>query len=178
MKQLKLLTVRHMREPFRNCQVAAPLKLRHGRARGQGLAFPQLSSCGPIEAQTHFPIHPPRDRFPQLSSCGPIEARARKRSGCRAACSAFRNCQVAAPLKLLVPGTPRQHGKTFPQLSSCGPIEARAKSLTRKTGGAFPQLSSCGPIEATCPRTAGRSCATLFPQLSSCGPIEARKGSG
>ena len=87
---------------------------------------------------------------------------------------AFRNCQVAAPLKrdLRAPGRGGRLGG-LPQLSSCGPIEALAPNRPREISRPLPQLSSCGPIEACwsrpwLPRRDGR-----LPQLSSCGPIEA-----
>ena len=61
--------------PFRNCQVAAPLKRPCPAVRvlhGHGL--PQLSSCGPIEAYYEFLEFSGASGLPQLSSCGPIEA--------------------------------------------------------------------------------------------------------
>ena len=157
---------------FRNCQVAAPLKLWPRPGPAQVLrVFPQLSSCGPIEATSssvrYFGVY----HFPQLSSCGPIEASPAARSAAGSggfpqlsscgpieACypwrhrhriATFRNCQVAAPLKLTdrlieVGGT-----FSFPQLSSCGPIEALRRLGLKGADKAFPQLSSCGPIEAS-----------------------------
>ena len=91
--------------------------------------------------------------------------------------AAFRNCQVAAPLKQ------RQVRKTawglscLPQLSSCGPIEACALAELGAAIGRLPQLSSCGPIEAVFPAAAAAARRRL-PQLSSCGPIEAAPLSG
>ena len=117
---------RGCRETFRNCQVAAPLKPGSAdRRRADGMVLPQLSSCGPIEASLGegrlFVI----ELLPQLSSCGPIEARtlgAHRRTS-----AAFRNCQVAAPLKPV--GLPAWfiRAMALPQLSSCGPIEARRR---------------------------------------------------
>ena len=85
---------------------------------------------------------------------------------------AFRNCQVAAPLKL--PGAGRACGKglSLPQLSSCGPIEAPGVSAMPHAQVSLPQLSSCGPIEAP-PFVTGTDTVPPLPQLSSCGPIEA-----
>ena len=60
---------------FRNCKVAAPLKRRGRRPDGiLGDAFPQLQSCGPIEAWIPSGATPTSYAFPQLQSCGPIEA--------------------------------------------------------------------------------------------------------
>ena len=61
--------------------------------------------------------------------------------------TAFRNCQVAAPLKRS-PGMEVAAGRPLPQLSSCGPIEAVRRDLCLGGDALLPQLSSCGPIEA------------------------------
>ena len=142
--------------------------------------LPQLSSCGPIEAQSWFSASPPTSSLPQLSSCGPIEAivgggARRRRQGpfrnCQVAAplkpirgrndfqgsGAFRNCQVAAPLKLISRPIVRIGMRGLPQLSSCGPIEAIRNGLPCRLCGPLPQLSSCGPIEATSRDSARRS---------------------
>ena len=84
--------------PFRNYQVAAPLKPVGLHAAAEARRLPQLSSCGPIEATfTDAKAANGVLSLPQLSSCGPIEARGRLLR--RTSRSAFRNYQVAAPLK-------------------------------------------------------------------------------
>ena len=62
---------------------------------------------------------------------------------------AFRNCQVAAPLKPAVIDTTLVFTAALPQLSSCGPIEALVPCAGALDGSGLPQLSSCGPIEAS-----------------------------
>ena len=158
---------------FRNCQVAAPLKPRPWIApRRLRRPLPQLSSCGPIEANTSMrmrrkairlpqlsscgPIeaYPPHNRahrtcrLPQLSSCGPIEAQAHGRRPSQPS-NAFRNCQVAAPLKPALGVRAAKALGHLPQLSSCGPIEACLLTWKYFADLHLPQLSSCGPIEAS-----------------------------
>ena len=111
---------------FRNCQVAAPLKQRSQLCRRRRGGLPQLSSCGPIEAQI----------LQALPGALP---------------PAFRNCQVAAPLKPSSAEKPRACRRALPQLSSCGPIEAGRRRRVWPCAGCLPQLSSCGPIEASWP---------------------------
>ena len=160
-----------IRNAFRNCQVAAPLKRMRGVGmRGVGMRLPQLSSCGPIEAGRpsrrsvrapslpqlsscgpieagQFPVcGPDIPRLPQLSSCGPIEALFRLCGARRP--GAFRNCQVAAPLKHCVQSITDWKDGILPQLSSCGPIEADRGACRPAPRQPLPQLSSCGPIEA------------------------------
>ena len=151
---------------------------------GIRVGFPQLSSCGPIEAPTsNLTCFLSGKPFPQLSSCGPIEAAVptyygvsrRAFRNCQVAaplkppswwtCSrgskTFRNCQVAAPLKPWSAGGP---GSTRPPFRNCQ-VAAPLKHITRKflfqKRGYFPQLSSCGPIEAGRRTGLGRGGGTL-----------------
>ena len=83
---------------FRNCQVAAPLK-RAGawRPTGELAVLPQLSSCGPIEAQARLsgPLHVHSFRNCQVAApLKPTNKICKPPAG-----HSFRNCQVAAPLK-------------------------------------------------------------------------------
>ena len=108
--------------------------------------------------------------LPQLSSCGPIEAYITKSA--LLGQMAFRNYQVAAPLKRNL-RAPYKVVKYLPQLSSCGPIEAAACSRAARPRPSLPQLSSCGPIEAHSVVAHVLAQGISLPQLSSCGPIEA-----
>ena len=61
--------------PFRNEQVAAPLKPWHELRRPVVPDYiPQRTSCGPIEARTSGLPKPVVLFIPQRTSCGPIEA--------------------------------------------------------------------------------------------------------
>ena len=83
---------------FRNCQVAAPLKLfKAYRGKKLGLAFRNCQVAAPLKRHGARPCNVCPRRLPQLSSCGPIEARRGSYAGRRR--RPFRNCQVAAPLK-------------------------------------------------------------------------------
>ena len=113
-------------------------------ARGR---LPQLSSCGPIEACACAGSLVCGFSLPQLSSCGPIEAARPCMRGPRRL-AAFRNYQVAAPLKRRLAVSFLFRLCSLPQLSSCGPIEAGADFDDWARILALPQLSSCGPIEA------------------------------
>ena len=155
---------------FRNCQVAAPLKLRLKAGQPPPRpGFPQLSSCGPIEATPRRRSKDTARRFPQLSSCGPIEAW--NRLGLDAPHSTFRNCQVAAPLKHICPARSGVELFPFRNCQVAAPLKPRKARKSRKVRD-FPQLSSCGPIEAN-PYMYRFAAVPFFPQLSSCGPIEA-----
>ena len=158
---------------FRNCQVAAPLKPRRPPRGALGARpLPQLSSCGPIEATATTPTRSRSSSLPQLSSCGPIEAAFRRAAGRRAR-QAFRNCQVAAPLKRRPGKRMAGHTGAFRNCQVAAPLkrDPDAGHLARKQF--LPQLSSCGPIEAACTNCARWAAMRRLPQLSSCGPIEA-----
>ena len=60
---------------FRNCQVAAPLK-RAARPlnRKRGLAFRNCQVAAPLKLVQPLRSHQALPPLPQLSSCGPIEA--------------------------------------------------------------------------------------------------------
>ena len=56
LKQVVVVNTAPSITPFRNYQVAAPLKhSRNARKARQPERLPQLSSCGPIEAQVRAP---------------------------------------------------------------------------------------------------------------------------
>ena len=136
--------------------------------------------------------------FPQLSSCGPIEGGgnvARVGSGIRA----FRNCQVAAPLKAIHVGALPPVPVPFPQLSSCGPIEGAPPAIPPWPACTFRNCQVAAPLKGSPePTPKGpvlpfRNCQVAaplkvvvgveyehgvgaFPQLSSCGPIEGPRG--
>ena len=61
---------------------------------------------------------------------------------------AFRDFQVAAPLKQVLPGTVARWDACFPRLPSRGPIEASTKGFFDAYSYNFPRLPSRGPIEA------------------------------
>ena len=111
---------------FRNYQVAAPLKRPRARLDLFDVrAFRNYQVAAPLK---HHAIDHGRryqDGLPQLSSCGPIEA-IMPPSG-KGRVFSFRNYQVAAPLKHPSKGRGSLFGGSLPQLSSCGPIEASAE---------------------------------------------------
>ena len=119
--------------PFRSCQVAAPLK--RGRRRephGNHGRLPQLSSCGPIEATACRRAITCPMGLPQLSSCGPIEAwRARQAA---LAARAFRNCQVAAPLKHTPCGA-SGHEPAFRNCQAAAPLKPGRSELQNVIAG-------------------------------------------
>ncbi len=61
---------------------------------------------------------------------------------------AFRDFQVAAPLKRERGSAPYSGAGYFPRLPSRGPIEAAPEVIAVEYLGHFPRLPSRGPIEA------------------------------
>ena len=108
--------------------------------------LPQLSSCGPIEAPGGRGGQCWPCGLPQLSSCGPIEALCAFCSDALA-WSAFRNCQVAAPLKRGQAPEGRGRAVRLPQLSSCGPIEAGGRRPSRRDECAFRNCQVAAPLK-------------------------------
>ena len=89
----------HSAGPFRNYQVAAPLKpLERRLARARLAAFRNYQVAAPLKHNAPENLHEAHWCLPQLSSCGPIEAISRPR--CPHRRRSFRNYQVAAPLKM------------------------------------------------------------------------------
>ena len=107
--------------------------------------------------------------FPQRTSCGPIEGMVSTPTP-DSVRSAFRNEQVAAPLKVAMRWV-LLFIIYFPQRTSCGPIEGVPRSTGRSAAKTFPQRTSCGPIEGEATDVLYRI-LTCFPQRTSCGPIE------
>ena len=134
--------------PFRNCQVAAPLKLgAPSRAPSSAEPLPQLSSCGPIEARPWCIAEKREKLLPQLSSCGPIEARLGEQDAGQV--GAFRNCQVAAPLKPDRVDRLVEAARAFRNCQVAAPLKLPRRCRDRRRRQIrLPQLSSCGPIEA------------------------------
>ena len=90
--------------------------------------------------------------LPQLSSCGPIEAvvfTAKTKTD-----FAFRNYQVAAPLKPIV-DLPGLQAVCLPQLSSCGPIEASVRITSDLGNKAFRNYQVAAPLKRTSLATKG-----------------------
>ena len=133
--------------------------------------LPQLSSCGPIEAMDNQMSLVGGDYLPQLSSCGPIEAAPKTGSPARAS-QAFRNYQVAAPLKRRTACSAGWPGGILPQLSSCGPIEANLSAWSAISASTLPQLSSCGPIEAKRVPCASAAQPTTFRNYQVAAPLK------
>ncbi len=99
------------RRRFRDYQVAAPLKLGSmGVNRPQAREFPRLSSRGPIEAGHCADVALEIGVFPRLSSRGPIEALVGL-GPTLSAKTGFRDYQVAAPLKQMLPKSIRSSGR-------------------------------------------------------------------
>ena len=156
--------------PFRNCQVAAPLKLDRARAAWAGCCpFRNCQVAAPLKHPALAGSKPAARRLPQLSSCGPIEAW--RGWACPCLPAAFRNCQVAAPLKRSFSCLRRCSSAFLPQLSSCGPIEACASRRRRALPPAFRNCQVAAPLKLIIGRSSQVS--PDLPQLSSCGPIEA-----
>ena len=123
-RALQLFLLRLAAPPFRNCQVAAPLK-RHRRAHLQSgrAAFRNCQVAAPLKQRADL-----LDQRPDLP---------------------FRNCQVAAPLKRLRAGNDIRHGPPpFRNCQVAAPLKQAPATLRSLQISCLPQLSSCGPIEA------------------------------
>ena len=62
--------------------------------------------------------------------------------------TAFRNCQVAAPLKLDLAREPYAPRRAFRNCQVAAPLKHVGVELALGLVNRLPQLSSCGPIEA------------------------------
>ena len=88
------------------------------------------------------------------------------------AAGAFRNCQVAAPLKRLAPRRRARQGGPFRNCQVAAPLKRAGTGGARRRRYAFRNCQVAAPLKqwaSHLPAGAG----TPLPQLSSCGPIEA-----
>ena len=133
--------------------------------------LPQLSSCGPIEALTQLTRFAEPAAFRNYQVAAPLK-QVRPRLEVWPQGWSFRNYQVAAPLKRAEPTLVSSLWPSLPQLSSCGPIEARLATWPLFRVSTFRNYQVAAPLKliyVTSFNGAGR----CLPQLSSCGPIEA-----
>ena len=90
---------------------------------------------------------------------------------------AFRNCQVAAPLKPLVAGVEARAVVPFRNCQVAAPLKLPALMGGRAIQGPLPQLSSCGPIEACLAPQCQKHCAP-FRNCQVAAPLKRRGGPG
>ena len=108
--------------------------------------LPQLSSCGPIEAFNPAAPTGKHVRLPQLSSCGPIEATRTARSA-TLSLKAFRNYQVAAPLKRPDDSKVAPGGRAFRNYQVAAPLKRPIVLSYSVRWGAFRNYQVAAPLK-------------------------------
>ena len=86
---------------------------------------------------------------------------------------AFRNCQVAAPLKPQGAPDANAQAKTFRNCQVAAPLKLEQARHCPHPGPAFRNCQVAAPLKLGAAALVARAVHDL-PQLSSCGPIEAR----
>ena len=168
---------RRRRQPFRNYQVAAPLK--HGGTFGDGKLipfFPQLSSCGPIEARPPAPSPRAWRTFRNYQVAAPLKRAALKQAA-QGLFAAFRNYQVAAPLKRPGSGQSTDNHRSFPQLSSCGPIEAVQPASWPASFSPFRNYQVAAPLKPAVIEAAFEILVSAFRNYQVAAPLKPRSRS-